>query len=109
MNIVQTIDATQKFLEFNFSLEIAVVGAFLIIIGLIIAVCGDKIGHTILGGVLFIAGLGVFILGQTEYYEVPQTNYLIVCDENVTVKEIMDKYEIIDQVGLALVVTDRDK
>lgn len=109
MNIIQMIDATQKFLEFNFSLEIAVVGAFLIIIGLIIAICGDKIGHTILGGILFVAGLGVFILGQIECYEVPQTNYLIICDENTTVKEIMEKYEIIDQVGLGLLVTDRDK
>ena len=109
MNIIQTIDATQKFLEFNFSLEIAVVGAFLITIGLIIAICGDKIGHTILGGILFVTGLGVFILGQTECYEVPQTNYIIVCDEDITVKEVMEKYEIIDQVGLGLLVTDRDK
>lgn len=109
MNIIQMIDATQKFLEFNFSLEIAVVGVFLIVIGLIIALCGDKLGHSILGGLLFVAGICVFLCGQVDYYEVPQTNYLIVCDEDVTVKEVMEKYEIIDQVGLGLLVTDRDK
>lgn len=109
MNIIQMIDATQKFLEFNFSLEITVVGVFLVIIGLITAICGDKIGHSILGGVLFAAGFCVFIFGQTEYYEVPQTNYMIVCDDDTTVKEVMEKYHIIEQAGGALIVTDRDK
>jgi hypothetical protein len=109
MNIIQMIDATQQFLEFNFSLEIAVVGVFLIVIGLIIALCGDKLGHSILGGLLFVAGICVFLGGQVNYYEVPQTNYMIVCDEDTTVKEVMEKYHIIEQVGGALIVTDRDK
>lgn len=110
MNIIQMIDATQKFLEFNFSFEIALVGIFLTAIGIFIVLNTDSsFWLAILGGILFAAGFCVFIFGQTEYYEVPRTNYMIVCDDDVTVKEVMEKYHIIEQAGGALIVTDRDK
>ena len=110
MNIIQMIDATQKFLEFNFSFEFALAGIFLIFVGLFIVLnADDAFWHTLLGGVIGIVGLCVFLCGHVNYYEVPQTNYLIVCDEDTTVKEVMEKYHIIEQAGGALIVTDRDK
>lgn len=106
MNIIQVIDATERFISFNPSFPITIIGIVLLVFGLPSVFSREAIGQ-IIGGVLIMASLCVFIIGQTEYYEVPQTNYMIVCDEDTTVKEVMEKYKIIEQVGGALIVTDK--
>lgn len=109
MEVIQIIDATTKCLNFILDVRITFVAVFLFVIGACLALFSDNFGGVATGITAIALGATIFFAGQSEIIEKPQTNYLIVCDENTTVKEVMEKYEIIDQVGLGLLVTDRDK
>ena len=109
MEVIQVIDATTKCLNFILDVRVAFVAAFLFAIGACLALFSDNLRLCAAGIAVIALGATIFFAGQCEMVEKPQTNYMIVCDDNTTVKEVMEKYHIIEQAGGALIVTDRDK
>lgn len=106
MNIVQSIEANYEYLEFNFDPAICFAAIFFIFIGLLFFFLADRITLKAFGTVLILIGiLGGLV--QLEKKVETQTNYLVVCDETVTVREIMKDYKIIEQVGNGLVITKK--
>ena len=104
MTFIQSIEANHEYLEFNFDPAICFAAIFFIFIGLLFLFLADRISLKALGTVLFLVGiLGGLV--QLEKKLETQTNYLVVCDETVTVREIMEEYRIIEQVGNGLVIT----
>lgn len=109
MEVIQIIDATTKYLNFILDVRVVFMAVFLLVIGACLAFFSDDLRFYITGITAIVLGATIFFAGQCEMVEKPQTNYMIVCDDNTTVKEVMEKYHIIEQAGGALIVTDRDK
>ena len=106
MTFIQSIEANYEYLEFNFDPAICFVAIFFIFIGLLFFFLADRIGLKALGTVLILIGIFGGLV-QLEKKLETQTNYLVVCDETITVREIMKDYKIIEQVGNGLVITKK--
>ena len=108
VTIVQTIDASYKVAEWNWNPNIGIPALIGIALGVLFAIIFARNLKALAAGIFLITASCVILLfGQAEYKEIPQTNYVIICTPDVTVKELTTKYRIIEQVAGGLVVTEK--
>lgn len=109
VTIVQTIDASYPVIEWAITPAIIIAGVAVMIVGIIIAAFLNfhRVWLFALGAFIAVGGALFLAFAPIEHYEVPQTNYVILCSPDVSISELTQKYKIVDQVGNGLIVTDR--
>ena len=109
VTVVQTVNAIYEESVTKFNIWILTLGIVLIAIGVALIANTKSLSLTAIAVALMIIGGVTAFLSPYKFETIPQTNYIIICDETVTVSELMKEYKIIGQAGNSLIVTERNE